>query len=73
MTKALQYFKTEYGYDEFDLMQHFGSQYIELKDYILNSELNEPKTKTEEDILFKIIDDFMTDTIQQNKRRRRSY
>ena len=68
MNKALQYLKTEYGYEEYDLIQQFGPDYETFK-----NTLEEPQNVTEERMLYFKIDNFMSDHLQTNKKRRRAY
>ena len=66
--KAAYYLKNEYGYEEHDMIQQFGSDYEAFK-----STLEEPENDVEEKMLYSKIDDFMLDQLQANKRRRRAY
>jgi len=68
MEKALHYLKSEYGYEDFDATQAFGREWTDLK-----SKFIDPTNKEEEQFIYHLIDDFMTDQIHTNKRRRRAY
>jgi len=73
MEKMLYYFKTEYGYEEFDLIQQFGRDFEDLKSRIKALKLDNLQDESEEKMLFNLIDEFMIDNVQMNKRRRRAY
>jgi len=73
MNKALYYFKTEYNHEEHDLYQLYGEDYSHLKYCLEKKELLDPADEVLEKEMKCIIDAFMHEKFQENKKRRRAY